>query len=102
MASSISRARILYKTILKLHRGLPQELKEFGDKYLKEEFKRHKDADSQFQAKFFKEWNVSSLFYDIKFFQTMLNVLLYFFHSRIMPKCYQVSWESLPLANNLV
>ncbi|ESO00002.1 hypothetical protein HELRODRAFT_83454 [Helobdella robusta] len=56
MASRASKARILYKTILRLHRGLPAELKEFGDRYVRDEFKRHKTAESQFVPTFFKEW----------------------------------------------
>jgi hypothetical protein len=38
-----SRVRILYKSILKLHRGLPPEIQELGNQYTRDEFKRHKN-----------------------------------------------------------
>ena len=53
-----SRVRALYKAILRLHKGMPPELKEIGDKYVKEEFKRHKDAEAPFVVVFMKEWAV--------------------------------------------
>ena len=53
-----SRVRILYKSILRLHRGLPLELKAIGDQYVKAEFKRHKDCEAQFIPVFMKEWTV--------------------------------------------
>ena len=56
--SHVSRVRVLYKTILRLHRGLPQELKAVGDIYVKEEFRRHKSAESAFIASFMIEWTV--------------------------------------------
>lgn len=43
MSSHASRVRTLYKSILKLHRGLPQEVKELGDQYVRDEFRRHRD-----------------------------------------------------------
>ena len=59
MTTFASKTRVLYKTILKLHRGLPNELKKLGDNYVKDEFKRHKNAEPNFQTTFIKEWNVS-------------------------------------------
>jgi len=53
------RVRALYKAILRLHKGMPLELQEIGDKYVKEEFKRHKDAEAPFVVVFMKEWAVS-------------------------------------------
>ncbi|XP_044263698.1 succinate dehydrogenase assembly factor 3, mitochondrial isoform X2 [Tribolium madens] len=50
------RVRILYKTILKLHCGLPQELKILGTNYVREEFKRHKKCNIQETKVFMKEW----------------------------------------------
>ena len=40
----VSRVRALYKAILKLHRGLPLPMQALGDQYVKEEFRRHKEA----------------------------------------------------------
>ena len=53
-----SRVRVLFKAILRLHRGMPQELKALGDQYVKDEFRRHKDADPQFVPVFMNEWTV--------------------------------------------
>uniref|UniRef100_A0A0N5B635 Succinate dehydrogenase assembly factor 3 n=1 Tax=Strongyloides papillosus TaxID=174720 RepID=A0A0N5B635_STREA len=47
---------ILYKRILRLHYGLPNELKIIGDGYVKEEFRRHKDASPEHSLLFLKEW----------------------------------------------
>ncbi|CEF64223.1 Protein ACN9 homolog, mitochondrial [Strongyloides ratti] len=47
---------ILYKRILRLHYGLPSELKILGDGYVKEEFRRHKDATPEHSLLFLKEW----------------------------------------------
>jgi len=55
-ASHVSRVRVLYKTILRLHRGLPPELKGFGDEYVRDEFRRHKNAEGQFVPIFMNEW----------------------------------------------
>ncbi|KAB0385540.1 hypothetical protein FD755_000496 [Muntiacus reevesi] len=37
-----SRVRALYRRILLLHRVLPPDLKDLGDQYVKDEFRRHK------------------------------------------------------------
>lgn len=50
------RVRLLYKTILKLHRGLPVELQALGDQYAQDEFKRHKDAAPEQAKTFMVEW----------------------------------------------
>jgi len=47
---------MLYKAILRMHRGLPLELKALGDAYVKEEFKLHKNATPEFVPMFMKEW----------------------------------------------
>ena len=49
----------LYKTILRLHRALPKELKELGDQYVRDEFKRHKGIAPEHVAPFMMEWSVS-------------------------------------------
>ena len=54
------QVRKLYKTILKLHRGLPPELAYMGDKYVKDEFKRHKQATPEQTLTFMESWAVSS------------------------------------------
>ncbi|XP_064087910.1 succinate dehydrogenase assembly factor 3, mitochondrial-like isoform X2 [Macrobrachium nipponense] len=50
------RVRLLYKTILKLHRGMPLELQALGDQYARDEFKRHKDATTEQANTFMVEW----------------------------------------------
>ena len=55
--------RILYKAILKLHRGLPPELRALGDGYLKQEFQKHKHARQHEVGVFMHEWTVSGCFY---------------------------------------
>ncbi|KAJ8969346.1 hypothetical protein NQ317_011041 [Molorchus minor] len=53
---SNSRAKILYKTILKLHRGLPSEMQIIGTNYVRDEFKRHKSCNSNEAEIFINEW----------------------------------------------
>ncbi len=53
------RVRLLYKTCLKLHRGLPDQMQIIGDAYVKEEFKRHKSATPEQTAAFMEAWAVS-------------------------------------------
>ncbi|XP_047469946.1 succinate dehydrogenase assembly factor 3, mitochondrial-like isoform X2 [Penaeus chinensis] len=50
------RVRLLYKTILKLHRGFPVELKALGDQYTRDEFRRHKNATPEQTQAFMVEW----------------------------------------------
>uniref|UniRef100_A0A0M3I9K9 Succinate dehydrogenase assembly factor 3 n=1 Tax=Ascaris lumbricoides TaxID=6252 RepID=A0A0M3I9K9_ASCLU len=47
---------ILYKRILRLHYGLPEELRYIGDNYVKDEFRRHKNAPPEQALLFLKEW----------------------------------------------
>ncbi|CAH1364357.1 unnamed protein product [Tenebrio molitor] len=54
--SNVQRVRILYKTILRLHRGLPKELHELGTNYVRDEFKRHKTSNAGEAEVFIKEW----------------------------------------------
>lgn len=58
VTSHLRRVRTLYKSILKLHRGLPHELKAFGDDYAKSEFRRHKSLkiEQQEVTVFMYEW----------------------------------------------
>ena len=49
----------LYKTLLKLHRGLPPDLAYMGDMYVKDEFKRHKLATPEQTVTFMESWAVS-------------------------------------------
>lgn len=47
----------LYKAILKAHRvKLPSALRELGDTYVRDEFKRHKTAQPEFLNSFFTQW----------------------------------------------
>ena len=59
LKSHASNVRILYKAILRLHRGMPRELRALGDQYVRDEFKRHKAAEPEFVSAFMKEWTVS-------------------------------------------
>uniref|UniRef100_A0A7E4UWY6 Succinate dehydrogenase assembly factor 3 n=1 Tax=Panagrellus redivivus TaxID=6233 RepID=A0A7E4UWY6_PANRE len=48
---------VLYKRILRLHYGLPTpEMRLMGDTYVKDEFRRHKDAPSPQALEFLKQW----------------------------------------------
>lgn len=59
--SQSQRVRILYKAILRLHRGLPAELRELGDNYTKDEFKRHKKCNEAEATLFMTEWTKYAL-----------------------------------------
>ncbi|XP_053956874.1 succinate dehydrogenase assembly factor 3, mitochondrial [Anastrepha obliqua] len=50
------KVRILYKTILRLHRGLPEELRDLGDKYARDEFRRHLTCAPMEAQLFMTEW----------------------------------------------
>ncbi|VDM01189.1 unnamed protein product [Schistocephalus solidus] len=52
------RVRFLYKMILRLHRSLPTEMRLVGDKYVREEFRKHKTAEKQFVGPFMIEWSL--------------------------------------------
>ena len=54
----LTNVRALYKAILRLHRGMPCELKTMGDDYVKSEFKHHKSAEPHYVAPFMREWTV--------------------------------------------
>ncbi|XP_072185161.1 succinate dehydrogenase assembly factor 3, mitochondrial [Excalfactoria chinensis] len=49
-------ARGLYRRILLLHRALPPALRELGDRYVKEEFRKHKAAGPAEAQRFLREW----------------------------------------------
>ncbi|RUS88452.1 hypothetical protein EGW08_003789 [Elysia chlorotica] len=55
-SSHLMRVRALYKGILKLHRGLPLQMKALGDNYIREEFRAHKQAEPAEVAVFMQEW----------------------------------------------
>ena len=57
--TQLQKVRILYKLILKLHRGLPKELQLIGTNYARDEFKRHKKCPPHEANIFMKEWTVS-------------------------------------------
>ncbi|KAL8559331.1 hypothetical protein ACOMHN_060021 [Nucella lapillus] len=52
----VSRVRALYKAVLKLHRGLPLQMQALGDQYVREEFRRHKEAGQPEVEVFMNEW----------------------------------------------
>ncbi|XP_070225917.1 succinate dehydrogenase assembly factor 3, mitochondrial isoform X1 [Bos mutus] len=57
-ALHVSRVRALYRRILLLHRVLPPDLKDLGDRYVKDEFRRHKTAGSKEAERFLQEWEL--------------------------------------------
>lgn len=59
--SHVQRVRMLYKTILRLHRGLPAEMQSLGTNYVRDEFKRHKKCNEAETIIFLNEWAVSSI-----------------------------------------
>lgn len=59
--SHVQRVRMLYKTILRLHRGLPIEIQSLGTNYVRDEFKRHKNCDESTAIVFLHEWTVSDI-----------------------------------------
>lgn len=59
--SHIRKVRLLYKTILRLHRGLPKELQELGQKYVQDEFRRHKNCNPKETQTFMFEWTVCKI-----------------------------------------
>ncbi|XP_063698980.1 succinate dehydrogenase assembly factor 3, mitochondrial [Culicoides brevitarsis] len=52
----VQKVRLLYKTILRLHRGLPPELQVLGNEYTREEFKRHKNCSPMEAQTFMSTW----------------------------------------------
>ncbi|XP_008544293.1 succinate dehydrogenase assembly factor 3, mitochondrial [Microplitis demolitor] len=52
----VQRVRKLYKTILKLHRGLPEEVQSLGNNYVRDEFRRHKNCNDAEANIFMNEW----------------------------------------------
>ncbi|XP_020799706.1 succinate dehydrogenase assembly factor 3, mitochondrial [Drosophila serrata] len=50
------RVRLLYKTILRLHRGMPAELRALGDNYVRDEFRRHIKCNPMEAQFFMTEW----------------------------------------------
>uniref|UniRef100_A0A8C4Q1T5 Succinate dehydrogenase assembly factor 3 n=1 Tax=Eptatretus burgeri TaxID=7764 RepID=A0A8C4Q1T5_EPTBU len=52
------RVRSLYRRLLHLHRALPAGLRVLGDRYVGEEFRRHKSASEAQSEQFLLEWQV--------------------------------------------
>lgn len=46
----------LYRSILRLHRGLPSDLRFLGDSYVKDEWRKHRNADVKFVGPFVRAW----------------------------------------------
>ncbi|XP_032831413.2 succinate dehydrogenase assembly factor 3, mitochondrial isoform X2 [Petromyzon marinus] len=51
-----TRVRCLYRRLLQLHRHLPVEMAELGDRYVKDEFRRNKTAGPRLAEQFLAEW----------------------------------------------
>ncbi|OWK06299.1 SDHAF3 [Cervus elaphus hippelaphus] len=62
-ALHVSRVPALYRRILLPHRVLPPDLKDLGDQYVKDEFRRHKTADSKEAERFLQEWEAYAAAY---------------------------------------
>ncbi|XP_046742107.1 succinate dehydrogenase assembly factor 3, mitochondrial [Diprion similis] len=56
ITSHVQRVKFLYKTILKLHRGLPLEIQPLGNDYVRDEFRRHKNCNPAEAQVFMTEW----------------------------------------------
>lgn len=52
----VQKVRLLYKTIHRLHRGLPPELQLLGQNYVRDEFRRHKNCNPGEAQVFMHEW----------------------------------------------
>ena len=58
MVATRSHVLTLYKRILTLHRHkLTSHMRVLGDQYVRDEFKRHKSAESKFVPLFLREWD---------------------------------------------
>ena len=51
----------LYRRVLKLNKLLPLELRAIGTEYAKDEFRRHKSANSEKASIFIEEWQVRTV-----------------------------------------
>lgn len=58
----IRRVKKLYKTILRLHSHLPEEMQTLGTTYARDEFRRHKKCTSHEANVFMSEWTVSIIY----------------------------------------
>lgn len=47
---------VLYKSVLRIHRKIPQALRTMGDIYVKAEFRRHTQADPNTSLQFLSKW----------------------------------------------
>lgn len=52
----VAGVRALYKRLLRLHRRLPGDLRDLGDQYVKDEFRKSKAAGAAETARFMEEW----------------------------------------------
>ncbi|KAJ3209067.1 acetate non-utilizing protein 9 [Dinochytrium kinnereticum] len=57
MSSTAGKLR-LYRDIRRLHRQLPPDLRLLGNKYIKDEWDRHRKADAPFVTMFIREWQL--------------------------------------------
>ena len=51
----------LYRRLLRLHESLPEDFATLGRRFIREEFKKHKDVSQEQARMFTKEWTVSSV-----------------------------------------
>ena len=76
----------LYRRVLKLHKHLPLTSKALGDQYVKDEFRRHKNANPDQITKFIQEWKVC--------------VYIFIVHARFFFRL--LSYEMHGICNNLL
>ncbi|TPX57039.1 hypothetical protein SpCBS45565_g08288 [Spizellomyces sp. 'palustris'] len=56
MSSTLQPSLQLYRSIRRLHKRLPPALRAVGNGYVKDEFRRHSNADPAFVPGFIQEW----------------------------------------------
>ena len=58
---SVARSEVLglYRRLLRLHKQLPGDFGSIGTRFIRQEFKGHKDASADHAKLFLREWTVS-------------------------------------------
>jgi hypothetical protein len=56
--SHVQSVKRLYKIIFKLHKSLPEEMRQIGDSYVRNEFRLHKNSSPDIVKLFMLEWGV--------------------------------------------
>lgn len=93
------RVRILYKTILKLHKGLPEELQILGTNYIRDEFKRHKKVNTMEADIFVNEWTVIFDFFVWKLCNSISFLEICFEFSKAITRTTNQIWRKVGNSN---